>query len=80
MLSQQRVVDENNAKMVGKTLTTVVEGFDKYAECYFGRTEFDAPEIDAKVFFASEKPLRIGDFVEVEILEAMDYDLMGQAL
>lgn len=80
MLSQQRVVDENNQKMIGKTLTTVVEGFDKYAECYFGRTEFDAPEIDAKVFFASENPLRIGDFVQVEILEAMDYDLMGEAV
>lgn len=80
MLAQQRIVDENNAKMIGKTLTTVVEGFDKYAECYFGRSEFDAPEIDAKIFFASEKPLRIGDFVEVEILEAMDYDLMGEAI
>ena len=80
MLAQQRIVDENNEKMIGKTLTTVVEGFDKYAECYFGRSEFDAPEIDAKIFFASEKPLRIGDFVEVEILEAMDYDLMGEAV
>lgn len=80
MLSQQRVVEENNEKMIGKTLTTVVEGFDKYAECYFGRSEFDAPEIDAKVFFASQNPLRIGDFVEVEILEAMDYDLMGEAV
>ncbi len=80
MLAQQRVADEYNEKMVGKTLTVVVEGYDRYGECYFGRSEFDAPDIDGKVFFASAQPLRIGDFVEVEILEAMDYDLMGEAV
>ena len=79
MTAQQRVVDEYNEKMLSKTLEVVVEGFDKYGECYFGRSAFDAPDIDGKIFFASEKPLRIGDFVNVEILEAMDYDLMGQA-
>lgn len=80
MTAQSRVVDEYNEKMIGKELEVVVEGFDKYAECYFGRSAFDAPDIDGKVFFASQKPLRIGDFVNVEILEAMDYDLMGQAI
>ncbi|MBE6789536.1 MAG: 30S ribosomal protein S12 methylthiotransferase RimO [Ruminococcaceae bacterium] len=79
MTSQQRVVDEYNQKMLGKTLEVVVEGYDRYGECYFGRSAFDAPDIDGKVFFASEKPLRIGDFIQVEILDAMDYDLMGQA-
>lgn len=80
MTAQSRVVDEYNEKMLGKTLEVVVEGFDKYAECYFGRSCFDAPDIDGKIFFASEKPLRIGDFVNVEILDAMDYDLMGTAI
>jgi len=79
MTAQQRVVDEYNQKMIGKTLEVVVEGYDRYGECYFGRSAFDAPDIDGKVFFASEKPLRIGDFIQVEILDAMDYDLMGQA-
>jgi len=79
MTAQQRVVDEYNEKMLGCVLEVAVEGFDKYGECYFGRSAFDAPDIDGKIFFASEKPLRIGDFVNVEILEAMDYDLMGQA-
>lgn len=79
MRSQQRRVDEFNEGLIGKTLTVAVEGFDKYGECYFGRSKYDAPDIDGKIFFASEKPLRIGDFVEVEISDAMDYDLMGIA-
>ena len=79
MTAQQRVVDEYNNKMLGKTLEVVVEGYDRYGECYFGRSAFDAPDIDGKVFFASERPLTIGDFVNVEIIDAMDYDLMGQA-
>ncbi len=78
MTAQQRVVDEYNEKMLGKTLEVVVEGFDRYGECYFGRSKYDAPDIDGKVFFASDKPLTIGDFVNVEIVEAMDYDLIGQ--
>ena len=77
MTAQQRVVDEYNEKMLGQTLEVVVEGFDRYGECYFGRSAFDAPDIDGKVFFASDRPLTIGDFVNVEITEAMDYDLMG---
>lgn len=80
MRSQQRTVDEYNSKMIGKTLTVAVEGYDRYGEVYFGRSEFDAPDIDGKIFFASPSPLRIGDFVAVEIIDAMDYDLMGEAV
>ena len=79
MRSQQRVVDEFNEKKVGKVLTVAVEGFDRWGECYFGRSRYDAPDIDGKIFFSSEKPLRIGDFAEVEITQALDYDLMGIA-
>ena len=80
MRAQQRTVDEFNEKMIGKTVTVAVEGYDRYGECYFGRSEFDAPDIDGKIFFASQSPLRIGDFVAVHITDAMDYDLMGEAL
>ena len=80
MTAQQRTVDEYNEKLIGKTIEVVVEGFDRYGECYFGRSEFDAPEIDGKVFFASQRALTIGDFVTVEIQEALDYDLIGQVV
>ena len=48
-------MDEHNAALVGQTFETVCEGYDRYAEMYFGRTYRDAPEIDGKVFFTSDK-------------------------
>jgi ribosomal protein S12 methylthiotransferase len=63
----------------------LVESFDRYAECWFGRTAADAPDIDGKVFFAQpldENGKRIavtpGDFVNVEIFDRMDWDLIGE--
>ena len=73
IMEQQMLISAaNNEKLMGKRLTAVVEGFDKFAECYFGRTEKDAPDIDGKVFFTSENPLEIGD--------TLDYDLMGEVV
>lgn len=81
IMEQQMLISAaNNEKLMGKRLTAVVEGFDKFAECYFGRTEKDAPDIDGKVFFASENPLEIGDYVEIEISDTLDYDLMGEVV
>ena len=59
-------------------MEAVVEGFDKYAECYFGRTRADAPDIDGKAFFSSEKPLSVGQYVNIKITETLDYDLIGE--
>ena len=47
---QMRIMQEHGEAMAGRTVTVMTEGFDQYAECYFGRTEADAPEIDGKVF------------------------------
>lgn len=81
IMEQQMLISAaNNEKLMGKRLTAVVEGFDKFAECYFGRTEKDAPDIDGKVFFTSENPLEIGDYVEIEISDTLDYDLMGEVV
>ena len=75
---QMRIMQEKGEAMIGKTVEVLTEGFDRYAECYFGRTYRDAPEVDGKVFFAfgDERP-SYGQFAEVEIDEAMDADLMG---
>ncbi|HOF68187.1 MAG TPA: 30S ribosomal protein S12 methylthiotransferase RimO [Ruminococcus sp.] len=81
IMEQQMLISAaNNEKLMGKRLTAVVEDFDKFAECYFGRTEKDAPDIDGKVFFTSENPLEIGDYVEIEISDTLDYDLMGEVV
>ena len=78
MESQQLISEENCKKYQDKTVEVVVEGFDKYAECFFGRTQADAPDIDGKVFFSSEKPLSVGQYVNVKITETLDYDLIGE--
>ncbi len=78
MEQQAEISLQHNEAQLGTVKTAVVEGFDKWAECYFGRTEADAPDIDGKVFFSSEKPLEIGDFVQIRITDTLDYDLLGE--
>ena len=78
MEEQSRISDRHNEEMIGKTLTVLVESFDKYAECWFGRSEGDAPDIDGKVFFIPTAPVTPGDFVRVTVTDTMDWDLIGE--
>ena len=78
MEEQSRISDAYNEQQVGRTLTVLVESFDKYAECWFGRTEGDAPDIDGKVFFAATRRVQPGDFVQIKITDTMDWDLIGE--
>lgn len=80
MEQQMEISYAYNQKQMDTIKTAVVEGFDKWAECYFGRTEADAPDIDGKVFFSSEKPLAIGDYVKIRITDTLDYDLLGEVI
>ena len=75
------IMQEKGEAMIGKTVTVLTEGFDRWAECYFGRTQGDAPEIDGKVFFtAPEKKPVYGQFVQVRIDDCMDCDLIGEMI
>ena len=78
MEQQQLISEQKNLRMIGKTVEAVVEGFDQWAECYFGRTAGDAPDIDGKIFFNSDRKLEVGQFVNVLVDESLDYDLMGE--
>ena len=80
MTKQMTVIENFNQKQIGKTLETVVEGYDKYAGSFFGRSAYDAPDIDSKVFFSSDKLLSIGDYVDVLITDCMEYDLIGETV
>jgi len=81
IMEQQMMISyENNQKLIGKSFTAVVEGFDKFGECYFGRTPMDAPDIDGKVFFTSETPLKAGEYVKIKITDTLDYDLLGEVI
>lgn len=79
MEEQSRIADQHNTAQIGRTLTVMVESYDKYAACWFGRSEGDAPDIDGKVFFMAQPgQVRPGDLVSVRITDTMDWDLIGE--
>ena len=77
MEEQMFISDSLNEEELDKTVEVGTEGFDRYAECWFGRSAKDAPEIDGKIFFISDTKLREGEYVNVHIDDTMDYDLIG---
>ncbi len=77
---QSRIMDDYNEGLVGKTVEVLVEGYDRLAECQFGRTYADSPEIDGMVFFQAEKRYHPGSFIQVAIEETMDGNLIGTAV
>lgn len=77
---QMLVSDQMTQEMLGKVYEVVVEGYDRYAECWFGRSANEVPEIDGKIFFTSSIPLKVGDYQYVQITDTMDYDPIGEVI
>ena len=75
---QQEISLSKNLAKVGKTFRVLID--KKEAGRYLGRTEFDSVEVDNEVIVHSKKTLKLGDFVNVRITKAYDYDLEGEAL
>ena len=75
---QMTIAAEKNEEKIGTTAEVIIEGWDDYIKCYFGRTIYDAPEVDGKIFFMAKKQHKIGDFVNVRINDCLDYDLLGE--
>ena len=73
---QQEISYEKNAAKVGNTFTVIVD--KKEAGKYIGRTEFDSVEVDNEVVINSNQQLMPGQFVQVYITKAYDYDLEGE--
>ena len=65
---------------MGKTLEVVTEDYEPRKKLYCGRSAVDAPDIDGRVYYKSERPLSLGDFVNVKIEKASDYDLLGSVI
>ncbi len=81
IMEQQMLISAgNNQKLLGAEFEAVTEGFDRFGECWFGRTCNDAPDIDGKVFYTSEKPLSVGEYVRIRITDTLDYDLIGEVI
>lgn len=79
MQTQLEIVDDYNQAQLGKTVQVMVEGFDPVSEAFYGRSAADAPDIDGKIYFTAASPRRLkaGSIVEVEIIDLLDYDLVG---
>lgn len=77
---QMLVNDELCANRLGEISEVVVEGFDRYAECWYGRSCKEAPEIDGKIFFTSKEPLSVGEYVFVKITDILDFDPLGEVV
>jgi ribosomal protein S12 methylthiotransferase len=75
---QQEISFELNQEKVGKTFKVLID--KKEAGRYLGRTEFDSVEVDNEVVIHSTKKLPIGEFVNVKITKAYDYDLEGEVV
>ncbi|MBQ1988772.1 MAG: 30S ribosomal protein S12 methylthiotransferase RimO [Clostridia bacterium] len=75
---QMSISAEKNEEKIGSLTEVLIEGWDDYIKCYFGRTPADAPEIDGKIFFMSSRSLKIGEYVPVRINDCLDYDLLGE--
>ena len=78
MEDQSYIAAEKNEEKVGSVVEVLIEGWDDYIKCYFGRSRADAPEIDGKVFFTSDTPLVIGEYVFVQVNDSLEYDLLGE--
>ena len=81
MLLQQKISTKKNKARIGRVFETVVEGtVPEDRNVCFGRTYMDCPDVDGLVFFSSKKRISPGDFVNVKITGAGEYDLTGEVV
>lgn len=78
MEQQQSIMYDYCRSLVGKTISVLTEGFDRYAECLYGRSIADSPDVDGKVFFtANGSQPKAGEFVKVKIKDCIAEDPIG---
>jgi ribosomal protein S12 methylthiotransferase len=82
MSAQSGISSENNQKYIGKIVKVLVEEFLEN-HLFAGRTDFQAPEVDG-ISYINTNPrpfdLKIGSFTDMRVTDAMEYDLMGEAV
>lgn len=79
MLEQQTIMERKAHSQIGRIYKVLLEGYDRYAGVFIGRTEKDAPDIDPKIFFtAKNKNLQIGSFYSVVVTDTEGIDLIGE--
>ena len=79
MTIQSEISAEILTKKIGKKLEVLIEE-EVDEENYVGRTYMDSPEIDGVTYVHSAKNLEIGSFVQVDVVDSLDYDLVGEII
>lgn len=74
---QKKIAKENNKKMVGKIIDVCYEGIDYNKGLFFGRSQYQSPEIDTICYFKSDEVVDIGAVYKIKIKKVSGYDLVG---
>ena len=74
---QSSIMDDYNTSLIGRKMEVLVDGYDAEQEQFFGRTFADSPDIDGRVWIATQEPIREGSFVTVKMEGCIDGDLTG---
>ncbi|MBQ2897796.1 MAG: 30S ribosomal protein S12 methylthiotransferase RimO [Clostridia bacterium] len=74
------ITEQKNQQKIGKTVKVLVEGKDKVLKMYYGRTYADSIDVDPKVFFKSDEPVKEGEFIQVKYTDYIDCDMIGEIL
>lgn len=78
MAIQEQISLESNESKIGQTLKVIID--KEETDYYIGRTQWDSPEVDPEVLIKKDKQLVIGDFYDVQILEAMPFELIASVI
>ena len=74
---ESRVMDDYNDSRMGTLETVLCEGYSEEDEAYFGRSYAESPDIDGKIWFTSDRPVKTGEFVTVELSDVVDGEPIG---
>ena len=77
---KQKISRQRGEEKVGRTIRVMIEGKLPEDDIFIGRSYMDAPNVDGFVFVRSKDSYLSGEFVDVKITQAKEYDLVGEAI
>lgn len=77
---QNKMTDKYLKNRVGKVFEVIYEGIDYDKQLFYGRTQYDAPDVDCKVYFSSDFAVDIGGMYKVKIDKVKDMDCFGKTI
>lgn len=80
MEEQLLIARAKNEQKIDTDTEVLIEGYDNFIRCYYGRSVADAPDVDGKIFFLVDAPQHIGEYVQVHINDCIEYDLLGEMI